>query len=92
MKDTFNTLQELTQTLNAQKGNPTYTEHDLELARWRGAVTQALKDIHDDIVATNKRMDSIERRLTSAQVKMAGIGGTVALVVTLVVLLLRSLL
>lgn len=77
--------------MNNNKSEKKFTKHDLEMERWRGEVTQGLKDIVDVQKNTNERVCRIEKRLIKAQVKMASIGATIALIVTIVIILLKEL-
>lgn len=77
--------------MNDNKSEKKFTKHDLEMERWRGEVTQGLKDIVKEQKETNARVCRIEKRLMKAQVKMAGIGATIALIVTIVIILLKEL-
>ena len=60
-----------------------------KIAEWRGYVVRALEDIDKHTIETNKRLNRIEKRLNHLQFKMAGIGGSVAVIITV---LLRFLL
>ena len=60
-----------------------------KIAEWRGYVVRALEDIDKHTIETNKRLDRIEKRLNHVQLKMAGVGGSVAIIISV---LLRFLL
>ena len=60
-----------------------------KITEWRGYVVRVIEDIDKHIVENNKRLDRIEKRLNHVQFKMAGIGGSVAVIVSV---LLRFLL
>lgn len=50
---------------------------------WRGYVVRVIEDIDKHIVENNKRLDRIEKRLNHAQIKIASIGGGVAIIFSL---------
>jgi len=64
----------------------------LSTAEWKGYVKGSLENIYDDIKEIKKKVDRINQRVTNLQLKMAGIGATVSLIVSLLFLLAKELL
>jgi hypothetical protein len=59
--------------------------------KWRGYTVRALEDIDDNIKAIKKKTDDIQEALTNMKVKVAALGGTIALIVTIITsLIMRS--
>ncbi len=57
---------------------------------WSKYVLKELKRLNDCYEKLDEKIDKINNRLTLAQVKIAGIGATVSLVVTIIVLIVAS--
>lgn len=53
-----------------------------KITEWRGYVVRALEDIDKNTVETKERLNRIEKRLNHLQFKMAGIGGAVAVIIS----------
>ena len=59
--------------------------------KFEGRVEEALSNISIDIVDIKKEMRMIKEKVNNNRFKIAGIGATVSLIVTIAVLLLREL-
>jgi len=79
------------------------SDFKMKTAEWRGYVKRALEDIGEAQKEMKEefkqgqqeikyRLEKLENRMTGVQVKVGAIGGTVALVVTIVTLLLKHFL
>lgn len=67
--------------------------HDRELANaeFKGYVTRALENIDTTLKSVDKKMDVLDRCVNGMKVRVAAIGGTISLVVTVLVLLLSKI-
>ena len=68
-----------------------------KITEWRGYTLRALEDISRELAETkseiklcNEKIDKLDSRLTGAQIKLATLSGTVALIVSLVTILLSK--
>ena len=68
------------------------SDFKMKTAEWQGYVKRALEDIACSQKEIKRRLEKLETRITGVQVKVGAIGGTVALVVTIVTLLLKHFL
>jgi len=57
----------------------------LKSADWQGYVRRALEGFGVDLLDIKDRIRDLDKRLRSMQIKVAGIGAVVALIVTLVI-------
>ncbi len=57
---------------------------------WSKYVLKELKRLNDCYEKLDEKIDKINNRLTLAQIKIAGLGAMVSLVVTIVVLIVAS--
>ena len=67
-----------------------FSEMDMNTAEWKGYVKRALESIDKKLVGIDDKMDVLDTCVNKMKVKVAAIGGTVSLVVTLFVLLLAK--
>lgn len=65
---------------------------DIDNIEWRGYVKRALESIDKKLVKIDDKMDSLDECVNGMKLKMAAIGGTVSLVVTILVIILKELL
>jgi len=70
--------------------NRRYTKWDLENERWRGKVTESLTNITTTLTETNKKMGRLDKRLSVLQIKVAGIGASAALIVSILIAFLTK--
>jgi len=70
--------------------NKRYTKRDLENERWRGKVTESLTNITTTLTETNKKMGCLDKRLSGLQIKVAGIGASAALIVSILIAFLTK--
>ncbi len=59
--------------------------------KFQGRVEEALSNIEEDIGDIKKEMKCIKEKVNNNRFKIAGIGATISLVVTIVVLLVKEL-
>ena len=57
---------------------------------WSKYVLKELKRLNDCYEKLDEKIDKINSRLTLAQIKVAGLGATVSLIVTVIVLIIAS--
>ena len=57
---------------------------------WSKHVLLELQRLNDCYEKLDEKVDKINNRLTMAQIKIAGLGATISLIVTIVVLLIAS--
>jgi len=60
-----------------------------KITEWRGYIVRVVEDIDKHMIKTEKRLDKIDSRLSHLRIKMASIGGGVAVIFSV---LLRFLL
>jgi len=67
-----------------------FDDWDMKQAEWRGYVVRALEDtnselkgIKESIQSCEDKIDSFNDRLTGIQIKVAAIGGTTGLIISL---------
>lgn len=70
--------------------NRKYTKRDLEIEHWRGTVSQSLTDITKAVTETNKRINHFDKKLNNLQIKVAGIGASAAIVVSILIAFLTK--
>ena len=66
-------------------------ENDFTAGQFQGRVEQSLLDIRGDIAEVKKEIKVIKNTVNNNRFKIAGIGATVSLIVTIGILLLREL-
>ena len=54
------------------------------MIEWRGYVVRALEDIDRDIKGLSDKVDKIDERLSATNVRVAAIGATVSVIVSLI--------
>ena len=59
--------------------------------QFQGRVEEALKNISNDIVDMKVELQSIRKKVDGNRLKIAGIGATVSLIVTILTLLIKEL-
>ena len=59
--------------------------------QFQGRVEQSLLNISEDITDIKKEMKCIKEKVNNNRFKIAGIGATISLVVTIVILLVKEL-
>ena len=57
----------------------------LKSADWQGYVRRALEGFGDDLAEIKGDVKDLNKRVTTIQIKVAGIGAVVALIVTLII-------
>lgn len=67
-----------------------FSELDMGSAEWKGYVRRALESNDKKLDGIDKKLDLLDSCVNGMKVKMAAIGGTVSLVVTIVILLLTK--
>jgi len=67
-------------------------EMDLDAAEWRGYVKRALEGIDKQLCSINKQMQALDKGVNGMKVRVATIGGTISLVVTVLILVLTNIL
>jgi len=65
-------------------------EVELSAAEWKGYVKRALESIDSKLGSVDTKLDLLESCVNGMKVKVAAIGGTISLVVTLVILLVTK--
>lgn len=65
-------------------------QHDLNGARFEGRVEAKLEDIGTTLLEIKEKMKDLDKCVSSMKVKVAAIGGTISLVVTIVILLITK--
>ena len=75
-----------------------YNEYDLKLSEWRGYVVRALEDINKELQEIkcdqkfiDEKIDGVNSKLTGMQLKVAAIGGTTGLIVSLLLFVLTGM-
>ncbi|MCK9599095.1 MAG: hypothetical protein M0R06_08650 [Sphaerochaeta sp.] len=64
---------------------------EIDGVEWKGYVRRALESIDKKLVRIDDKMDGLDECVNGMKVKMAMIGGTVSLVVTILVIVLKEL-
>ena len=54
------------------------------MIEWRGYVVRALEDIDRDIKGLSEKVDKIDERLSQTNVRVAAIGATVSVIVSII--------
>ena len=65
-------------------------EVELGTAEWKGYVKRALESIDIQLKSVDTKLDILESCVNGMKIKVAAIGGTVSLIVTIVILLLTK--
>lgn len=65
-------------------------QRDIDVATFQGYVTAKLEDIAETTKKTDTKLDTLEKCFSGMKVKVACIGGTISLVVTILILLLTK--
>lgn len=65
-------------------------EHDDSSAEFRGYVKRALESIDKKMDSVDAKLDKLDECVDRMKLKVAAIGGTISLIVTIVVLLLTK--
>ena len=65
---------------------------DINSAEWKGYVKRALESIDKTLVSIEVKIDDLEDGVGKMKLKVAAIGGTVSLVVTLLCLVIKEVL
>lgn len=63
-------------------------QFNLKQAEWRGYTLKALEDMANETVELKKKIEEIDRKVTNLQLKVATVGSTVALAVSILIKLL----
>ncbi len=66
-------------------------DRKFKAGQFQGRVEQSLLDIRGDIAEVKKEIKTIKNKVDNNRFKIAGIGATVSLIVTIGILLLREL-
>jgi hypothetical protein len=66
-------------------------QRELNGAEFKGYVTAKLEDIGHQLVSVDNKLGKLDECVGKMRLKVAAIGGTVSLVVTIVVLLLKDI-
>jgi len=66
-------------------------ETDIDNIEWHGYVKRALESIDKKLVRIDDKMDGLDECVNGMKVKMAMIGGTISLAVTILVIVLKEL-
>ena len=66
-------------------------DREAEGLEWRGYVRRALEGIDKQLCSINKQIQALDKGVNGMKVRVATIGGTVSLVVTILVLLLSKI-
>jgi len=67
-----------------------FSERELNTAEFKGYVKHSLESIDDKLKGLDSKMDLLDSCVNGIKIKIAAIGGTVSLVVTVVILLLTK--
>ena len=67
-----------------------FTDYDLKLAEWRGYTVRTLVDMNENIKELNIKVDKMNDNLTNLKIKVAMIGGTSGLIVSIIMFLLTK--
>jgi len=75
--------------------NEEYNDMDIKQAEWRGYALRALEDMNKEIKEMKeqsrrieKKIDKVNAKLTNTQIKIAGLSGTISIIVTIVTALI----
>ena len=75
--------------------NNEFDKWDLKQAEWRGYALRALEDMNKEIKEMKeqsrrieKKIDKVNAKLTNTQIKIAGLSGTISIIVTIVTALI----
>lgn len=75
-----------------------YDDWDMKIAEWRGnvlasieAMNREITQLREDIKCTNTKIDNLNFRLTTVQIKIAAIGGTAGIITSLVLWLVTRI-
>ena len=63
-----------------------------EAAEWKGYVKRALEDIDSGLKDLDEKVEDIRKCVNNNKVRIAAISGTVSLIVTLIVFLVKDML
>lgn len=66
------------------------TEVELGNVEWKGYVKRALEGIDKKLVSVDSKLDLLDTCVNGMKIKVAAIGAVVSLVVTILVLIVRS--
>jgi len=66
--------------------------YKIEIAKFTGEVTEALKNLREGVGEIKSDMKDLKKCIDKTNIRVACIGGTVSLIVTIVVLLVKSML
>jgi hypothetical protein len=61
-----------------------YNEWDMKVSEWRGYTLKALEDMNKELSSVQIELKGINEKLTGMRLKVAAIGGTTGLIVTIV--------
>ena len=61
-----------------------YDEWDMKVSEWRGYTLKALEDMNKEFGIMQTKLEEIDDKLTGMRIKVAAIGGTTGLIVTIV--------
>lgn len=67
-----------------------FGEVELSTAEWKGYVRRALESIDKKLDGVDTKMDVLDNCVNKMKVKVAAIGGTISLIVTIIVLLITK--
>jgi hypothetical protein len=65
-------------------------QREINGAKFEGYVTAKLEDIGAKLAGVDKKLDVLDTCVNNMKVRVAAIGGTISLVVTVVVILLKE--
>lgn len=67
-----------------------FSDIELNTAEWKGYVKRALESIDKQLGDIDGKMDLLDSCVNGMKIRVAAIGGTISLVVTVVILLLTK--
>lgn len=67
-----------------------FSDIELNTAEWKGYVKRALESIDKQLRDIDVKMDLLDSCVNGMKIRVAAIGGTISLVVTVVILLLTK--